>query len=109
MIHRFKAEPGFAASLPSRARPETNASFLPSGDQAGSTAPETVSFVIGAGGEPSVLASQMLGVLFVFTPLLPSKAPDEANASVRAGFVEEWPPQPAARRNVVLNAKNQRR
>src|SRR5689334_13678072 len=85
-----------AASLPSRARVETNAIFLPSGDQMGSveSAPLAVSCVRGATPDPSLFPVQILVAGFAL--LLPLRAPVELKATVRTAgaFIRELlPPQ----------------
>jgi hypothetical protein len=100
IAQRFVTE--FAASLPFRAREETKTIFVPSGDQIGKreSAPLLVSRVRGLAIEPSLLTTQMLLVELALAALLPSKAPLEANATVRTagltgGFtLDMLPPQP---------------
>jgi hypothetical protein len=97
------------ASLPSSARVETNAIFLPSGDQTGSEESDPLlSRESGVAAEPSVFASQILPVELLFALLLPSSAPLDPNATVRtagaAGVVgvDLLPPQ------LVISNDNQR-
>src|SRR5215472_9300529 len=74
--------PGFAASLPSRAREDLKTILLPSGDHAGAKlpAPSAVSVVRAVAPEPSVLTTQMLLIAFVLAASLPSSARCELKA-----------------------------
>src|SRR5262249_19568131 len=80
IIQTFGARFVFPASLPSRARVATNASFVPSGDQAGMVlaTPPAVSLVRAVAPEPSALMTQTLAAGFAES--LPSKARADPNA-----------------------------
>src|SRR5437588_11829407 len=64
------------ASLPSKARLDSNTILLPSGDQLAKrlSALAAVVLVTGIWLEPSAFITQMFSVLFVFTALVPSSA-----------------------------------
>src|SRR5260370_40996969 len=85
IIQIFEVEALFAASLPSRARDESKAILLPSGDHTASelSAPKAVSLVSGVTPEPSAFMTQMLNVELVFTASLPSNARRDVNVIFR--------------------------
>src|SRR5262249_19331749 len=72
----------FKASLPSRARRDTQRILAPSGDHWGKelAALSTVSFVSALGAEPSGFIDHMLSVKFVLGASVPSKARDDWKA-----------------------------
>src|SRR5215471_1623201 len=74
--------PGFAASLPSKARDDLKTILLPSGDHAGIKlpAPSAVSLVRALAPEPSAFITQMLLIALVFAASLPSRARCELKA-----------------------------
>lgn len=72
----------FAELLPSKARNEKKANWLPSGDQAGlrQSVPTAVFLVTGCTPEPSGFTIQMFTIRFWFTASLPSKARKDSKA-----------------------------
>src|SRR5579859_757743 len=76
MVQMFRVGPGLRASLPSRARMDSNAILAPSGDQRGAETLTFVSLVNGCRPEPSALITQMLSAGLAMP--LPERARSEA-------------------------------
>jgi hypothetical protein len=74
----------FAASLPSKARPDANRILVPSGEKNGATlsAAMAMIWVSGVALEPSEFIDQMLAVVLVLALSLPSRARLDSNAIV---------------------------